>query len=61
MEQNFYYQIQDKMSPNRSALLTFAATDLDLYQKEIFTLLLINLGRRKFQTNTIFTRRHCIT
>ena len=34
MEQNFYYQIQDKMSPNRSALLTFAATDLDLYKKK---------------------------
>ena len=34
MEQNFYYQIQGKMSPNRSALLTFAATDLDLYKKK---------------------------
>ena len=34
MEQNFYYQIQEKMSPNRSALLTFAATDLDLYNKK---------------------------
>ena len=34
MEQNFYYQIQDKLCPNRSALLTFAATDLDLYKKK---------------------------
>ena len=34
MEPNFYYKIQDKMSPNRSALLTFAATDLDLYKKK---------------------------
>ena len=34
MEQNFYYQIQDKMSPNRSALLTFTGTDLDLYKKK---------------------------
>ena len=34
MEQNFYYQIQNKMFPNRSALLTFPATDLDLYKKK---------------------------
>ena len=34
MKQNFYYQIQDKMFPDRSALLTFAATDLDLYKKK---------------------------
>ena len=34
MEQNFYYQLQDKLCPNRSALLTFAATDLDIYQND---------------------------
>ena len=34
MEKNLYCQIPVKPSPNRSSLLTFAATDLDLYQNE---------------------------
>ena len=34
MEQKFYYKVQDNPTPNRSTLLRFAATDLDLYQNE---------------------------
>ena len=34
MEQNFYYKVQDIPTPNRSTLLRFAATDLDLSQNE---------------------------
>ena len=34
MEQNFYYKVQDNPTPNRSTLLRFAATDLDLYRNE---------------------------
>ena len=34
MEQNVYYQTQDKPTPNRLTLLRFAATDLDLYKNE---------------------------
>ena len=34
MENNLYYQMQDKRAPSSSALLRFAATDLDLYKHE---------------------------
>ena len=34
MEQNFYYQIQEKPTANRSPLLRFAATDLDVYKND---------------------------
>ena len=44
MEQNFYYQIQDKRIPNRLTLLRFASTDFGLFVQ------LMNLGRPKLQT-----------
>ena len=42
MEQNFYYQIQDKRIPNRLTLLKFASTDFGLFVR------LMNQGRPKF-------------
>ena len=44
MEQNFYYQIQDKRIPNRLTLLRFASTDFGLFVR------LMNQGRPKLQT-----------
>ena len=38
MEQNFYYQIQDKRTPTKLTLLRFAATDFGLFVR------LMNLG-----------------
>ena len=34
MEKNLYYQIQDKLTPSKSTLLRFAATDIFLYENE---------------------------
>ena len=34
MDKNFYYQIERKPTQNRSILLRFAATDLNLYKIE---------------------------
>ena len=44
MEQNFYYQIQEKRTPNKLTLLRFASTDFGHFVQ------LMNLSRPKLQT-----------